>query len=291
MPTRSIRWLSSPPAWLNFVSGSRGAAVPFGELAVYAIQRRPPNVHLHRDLSLTGGGISRRICAVRRACGIRDTAAPSKRSSAPRSLVTGGGISRRICAVRKACGTEENQMGHSRDQPKTSWGCRGSGVPTTLSRSIYEYETDRLSGRQALLEGDGAAGGAGCAAKCADEFLPARRYAHGFAPRRCDALCRRHGGAVGLDGGALKLRTVFRHERVYLSILGHPEPQGHPPRDGTGASDGAADFRRLPRRCVLCTGMGVGTVQQRPGCSGRRLPVSENRLLFLSGGGADVSFV
>ena len=174
MPTRSIRWLSSPPAWLNFVSGSRGASVPFGGLAVYAIQRRPPNVHLHRDLSLTGGGISRRICAVRRACG-----------------------------------TEENQMGHSRDQPKTSWGCRGSGVPTTLSRSIYEYETDRLSGRQALLEGDGAAGGAGCAAKCADEFLPARRYAHGFAPRRRDALCRRHGGAVGLDGGALKLRTVF----------------------------------------------------------------------------------
>ena len=86
MPTRSIRWLSSPPAWLNFVSGSRGASVPFGELAVDAIQRRPPNVHLHRDLSLTGGGISRRICAVRRACGIRDTAAPSKRSSAPRSL-------------------------------------------------------------------------------------------------------------------------------------------------------------------------------------------------------------
>ena len=85
MPTRSIRWLSSPPAWLNFVSGSRGASVPFGGLAVYAIQRRPPNVHLHRDLSLTGGGISRRICAVRRACG-RDTAAPSKRSSAPRSL-------------------------------------------------------------------------------------------------------------------------------------------------------------------------------------------------------------
>ena len=155
----------------------------------------------------------------------------------------------------------------------------------------YFYETDRLSGRQALLEGDGAAGGAGRAAKRSDKLVPACRYAHGLAPRRRDALCRWYGGAVGLDGGALELWPVLGHERFYLAILGDSEPQGHSPRHGTWPSDGDFYFDGFFRCGILRAGVGAGTFQQRPCRRGCGLPVFAHRVLFLSGCCLDVSFV
>lgn len=181
-------------------------------------------------------------------------------------------------------------MGHSRDQPKTSWGCRVPVSPPTLSWSIFMKLTDYL-GDKPFWKVTVRLAVPGRAAKRSDKLVPARRYAHGLAPRRRDALCRWYGGAVGLDGGALELWPVLGHERFYLAILGYSEPQGHSPRHGTWPSDGDFYFDGFFRCGILRAGVGAGTIQQRPCRRGCGLPVFAHRVLFLSGGCLDVSFV
>ena len=169
--------------------------------------------------------------------------------------------------------------------PKTSWECRLRHSRVLSSEKTYE--TDKLSGRQALLARGAAAGAAGVHPERAVQLLSARRYDDGLAAGRRGALRRRHGGAVGLAVYAAGLRAVLRHERVRLAVLGRQGSQGHPPRARHGAFEQSGRVVFVHGRGACRAALGHRAVQ-----SGRRrhrggLPVSDHRLLLVSGGGAD----